>query len=337
VPTLLNDVAQRALFIVLIFIYSFGYISLDVFIACFVAIHFLLLIALSIYILKEDKPSLKIDAAYFKKSMLFGMLGFGAVFLFATTASMGIKLLDSVVLGQFITLDLVGVYAIAAFIPTFIEAPANALEKIALPKIADSMVKNDYVEIKKIYALSSRFLFALGALLFLLVNANIKDLLSFLPEIYQQGADVVIILSLSALFNLVTGSNNALVFNSDRFYVGVVFLIIIALCTLVMLYLFIPEAGLIGAAWAICISSILYNLFKYLFILIKYKIQPFGIYTLITLILLLALYFAEKMISLNFHPLLNIVLKSSLISGLFLLITFYFGVIDKKLFKLFKK
>lgn len=326
VPSLLNDVVQRALLLMLIFIYAFGWISLSVFIWGYIVIYACLSAALLFYIYRNDKPGLIPQGDIWSRSMLKHMLIFGAIFLLAGTASMGIKLLDSVILGQFISLDLVGVYAIAAFIPTFIEAPGNALDKIAGPRIADAMVKKDRDEIHKIYSLSSRYLFALGALLFLLVNLNIVDLLGFLPPIYGQGAEVVSILSLSALFNLVTGSNNALVFNSDRFYLGVAVLITIALCTLGLLYLFIPAAGIEGAAWAVCISSIVYNLFKFIFIRIRFGFQPFGRYTLVTFVSLVLLYVLGLLLPFHFHPVVNILLRSLLIGATFIFVMFRLGV-----------
>ena len=56
--------------------------------------------------------------------------------------------------------------------------------------------------------------------------------------------------------------------------------IIHLLLNLVMLYALIPIWGLEGAAWATCLSSLAYNLFKYLFIYLRFKLQPFDKRTL---------------------------------------------------------
>lgn len=320
VPALLNEVVQRVFFIIAVLIYAFGWISLSQFIVFYILIYALISLILLYYILREDNISLFIKGDLWNRKLIGQMLSFGLVFLLAGTASMGIKLLDSIILGQFFSLEMVGVYAIAAFIPTFIEAPANALDKIAAPRIADAIYKNDLDEINKIYSLSSRYLFALGSLLFLLVNLNIHDLLSFLPGVYAQGAGVVSVLSLSALFNLITGTNNALVFNSDRFYIGVTLLLTIAVLMLLLLYLFIPSAGLEGAAWAVCLSSIAYNLFKFVFIWIKFRLHPFGNHTLIVFTVLVLLYLAGLFLPLQFHPAINILFRTFFIGGLFVFI-----------------
>lgn len=46
------------------------------------------------------------------------------------------RYIDSVIIGMYLPLASVGVYAIAALIPTVIEAPLAAIEKISNPAIA---------------------------------------------------------------------------------------------------------------------------------------------------------------------------------------------------------
>lgn len=65
-------------------------------------------------------------------------------------------------LPKYLTLDLVGIYAIAAFIPTVIEAPINALDRIAAPKISFAWNVNDKSQIQEIYHKSSLYLFLFG-------------------------------------------------------------------------------------------------------------------------------------------------------------------------------
>jgi O-antigen/teichoic acid export membrane protein len=49
----------------------------------------------------------------------------------ASFASLGLKYLDSIMIAKYLPLAQVGIYTIAVFIPTVIEAPLNSLEKIA--------------------------------------------------------------------------------------------------------------------------------------------------------------------------------------------------------------
>lgn len=288
VPTFLNDVLNRALFLGVVVVYWLGWINLTGLIALYIGIYFLQLLLLLLYIAKSDVLSMKWNRKLFAWPQLKPMAAFGGLFLFLAFASMGLKLLDTVVLGQFVSLSLVGVYAVAVYIPTFIEAPLNALDKIAGARIADHINEDEWTEIEKIYRLSSKYLLFIGGYLFVLVFPNIESLLTFLPEIYQQGALPVKIISIGALFNLLTGSNNSIIFNSKRYGMGAMLLLLVLLLSVVMLYVLIPLYGITGAALAIMLSSVLYNAMKYLFIWHAFHIQPFDRGTVYSFVLILA-------------------------------------------------
>ncbi len=274
-PALGQEVLIRIFFIVLILLYAAGYMNLTGFIVAYVGTFVLQLLLLIVQAIRIGHLSLKPDWDFISRPFIREMLLYGWTVFLAGIASMAIKLLDSVVLGQFVPLGLVGVYGIASFIPTFIEAPVTALDKVANVRVAHAWEKNDMENIQDIYYKSARYLFLLGGLLFLLVTLNVPFLFRWLPEAYYQGVPVVAILSLGALFNLMTGSNTAIIFNSSRFTSGALALVLVAVFNLVMLYVLIPPFGLIGAAWATCLASLAYNLFKYVFIYARFKLQPF--------------------------------------------------------------
>ncbi len=279
-PALAQEVLIRLFFIALIVVYSFGIMSLRTFILAYAATYLLQFAIVFIQASLVGNISLKPGLSLMNKKMLKTMLVFGFTIFGAGIASMAIKLLDAVVLGKFVHIGLVGIYGIAAFIPTFIEAPVTALDKVANSRISHSFQQGDLENIRKIYFQSSRFLFLLGGLLFLLVVLNVKYLFKWLPPEFIVGVPVVKILSLAALFNLMTGSNTAIIFNSDKFKAGASALIGVALFNLLLLLFLIPRLGIEGAAWATCISSFAYNLFKYSFIYYKFKLQPFDLKTL---------------------------------------------------------
>jgi O-antigen/teichoic acid export membrane protein len=278
-PALVQEVLVRFFFIALIVVYSFGFMSLNAFVYVYAATYLLQLAIVLIQASLVGNISLVPDTRLLNKNALKSMLTFGFTIFGAGVASMAIKLLDAVVLGKFVHIGLVGIYGIAAFIPTFIEAPVTALDKVANSRVANSFQQGDMENIRKIYFQSSRFLFLLGGILFLLVVLNVKYLFKWLPPEFMVGVPVVKILSLAALFNLMTGSNTAIIFNSEKFRAGAAALIGVALLNLLLLLFLIPRFGIEGAAWATCISSFSYNLFKYSFIYYKFRLQPFDVKT----------------------------------------------------------
>ncbi len=314
-PALGQEVLIRVFFIALILIYSSGLINLSGFVSAYVGTFILQLVILIIQAIRVGHISLKPDWGFITKPLIKEMLVYGWTVFFAGIASMAIKLLDSIVLGQFVPLALVGVYGIASFIPTFIEAPVNALDKIANVRVAHAWEKNDMANIQDIYYKSARYLFLLGGILFLLVTLNAPYLFKWLPSTYYQGVPVVGILSLAALFNLMTGSNTAIIFNSNRFSSGAIALVMVAILNLVLLYVFIPRFGIEGAAWATCLASFTYNLFKYLFIYSRFKLQPFDKRTLFIALAIVISYGVSSILPL-FGNVIADVASHSLVAGI---------------------
>lgn len=289
-PALGQEVIIRLLFIILIFVFASGAISLETFIYYFVGTYLLQLILVTYQLIKIGNISFKPDRSLLTVEFLREIRKYAWMVFLAGIASMAIKLMDVIILGQFVPLALVGVYGIAAFIPIFIEAPINALDKVANSQISHSWEKNDIKNIQDIYYKSARYLYLLGGLLFLLITLNAPYVLKWLPTEYYQGLPVISILSLSALFNLMTGSNSSIIFTSDKFTDGAIALVSIAIIDIILLYTFIPIWGIEGAAWATCAASLLYNAFKWMYIKMKFKLQPFDFRTVYITAAIIATY-----------------------------------------------
>lgn len=338
-PSFMQEVAIRIFFIGLILLYIFFNFSIEILVWGFVLTYLVQLLAVGIYTLIIGRVSFIPEKTFVTKELLKEMLKYGWMVFPAGVASMAIKLLDAVVLGQFVSLSLVGVYSIAAFIPIFIEAPINALDKIANARISYSWEKNDLENIKEIYYKSARYLFILGGFLFLMVSLNAEHLFSFLPSNFLAGVPVIGILSLSALFNLMTGSNSAIIFTSEKFTAGAIGLILVAVLNLVLLYTLIPILGIEGAAWATCSASFAYNLFKYLYIWKKFKMQPFDRRTLLIGFSIAFTYLLTNFLPAFENQLMNIVITSISIVSIYGILIWFTRVADdlKEMIPFFKK
>lgn len=320
VPAFAQEIMIRLLFILLIIVYAFDSISFTSFVGGYLLIYLLQLVLLLIYAGKEGQLKLKPDFEKISKSALREMIGYGWMVFFAGIASMAIRLVDVVVLGRYVSLAMTGVYAIAAFVPTFIEAPLTALDKVANARIAYAWEHKDMNNIREIYYKSSRYLFIIGGALFLLVTLNAPHLFRWLPPVYKAGIPVIEILSLSALFNLITGSNTTIIFTSNRFYAGALAVISISVVNLLLMFWLIPDYGLEGAALATCISSFLYNAFKYIYILLRFKMQPFGLRTLLIGLAVLIAYGAGNLLPVYGNVWIDLLLTTTVAGGCYVLL-----------------
>ncbi len=323
IPTYLNDVVLRVLTIAVVSMYYIKWLNLDQFILAFTLIYAFQMLALLVYIFIFDTPGFRIDWHFFREQHFGSLIRYGLLLWFASVASIGLKYFDSIMIGQYLPLSFVGIYTVAAFIPTIIEAPLNAFDRIASSKIAFAWKDGNMEEIKSIYHKSSLYMFLIGGFLFLIVNLNIVDLLYFLPEGYQQGANIVIILSTGSLFNMATGLNAAVLFTSDKYRYGAIFLIALAILVLALQVLLIPLFGIAGAAMATVFASFFYNGLLFWFVKKHFNLQPFERENSILLFLVLLLFATGWFLPSTGLPWLNIAYKSALISLIYIGVVYY--------------
>ena len=329
VPSYLNDVYVRVAYILLIVIYFFEWITLPQFIGSYIGIYALQLILLIVYLLKEDKPSLLIDWSFFKQQGLKEMISFGLLLSFSSIAALGLKTLDSVLIGKFLPLGFVGIYAIASFIPTIIETPLNALDRIVTAKVAHAVVENDMAEVKDVFYKSVKYLSLIGGLLFVGINCNISFLLELVGKDFEQGTMVVWIISVGALINMMGGANTSIIFYSSKYWQGALLLFLLVIITFISNMLLIPRYGINGAAISTAISSLLYTLIKLALIYKKFKFQPYTINTLKTIGIILVCLAMNFLLPTFDSPLVNILLRSIALGGTYLLLTYWLKIVPE--------
>lgn len=329
IPNYLNDIVVRLLTIGVVSVYYLHWINLHQFIAAFVGIYVLQSIGLMIYIFSFDKPGWRIDWEFLRHQKFRQIINYSMLLWFAGVASIGLKYFDSLIIGKYMPLSFVGIYAVAAFIPSIIEAPLNAFDKIASARIAFAWKEGKMDEIQTIYRKSSIYLFIFGGLLFLNVNLNIHDLLTFLPAGYEAGGSVVLILSLATLYNMATGLNGPVLFMSERYRTGAVFLVILALIALPLQLIFIPMFGVNGAALATALASIFYNSLLYIYVYKHFKLQPFSKANLQVTFIIAILFLIGWFLPDTGNRILNIVFRSGLISLIYGIIIYRLGFADE--------
>ena len=318
IPTYLNDIVVRFMAIAVVSLYYLKCFTLDQFIMAFVAIYGIQMIGLLVYIFQFDRPGFKIDWPYFREQNFVQLIRYGLLLWFASVASIGLKFFDAIMIGQYMPLAFVGIYTVAAFIPTIIEAPLNAFDRIAASKIAFAWKENNREEINSIYQKSSLYMFMIGGFLFLNVNINIYDLFTFLPEGYDQGAPIVIILSLASLYNMATGLNAAILFNSDKYKLGALFLISLAVIVLALQIILIPWLGMVGAATATALASFIYNSLLFWYVKKHFNLQPFEKENKILLFLIIVLFAVGFLLPSTGYPIINIIYKGIIISSIYI-------------------
>ena len=321
VPTLINDVLVRIGSIILFTIYFLKWVTLSQFVFLYVGIYGGQFLILLIYLFIEDNITLKIDREHLSKQDVTGMYKYGLLMSVAALSALGLKYLDSVMLGLYQpkqaglnALDVIGIYSIAAFVATIVETPINALDKIIVGNISDSWAKNNMANIKDVYFKSSKYLFLAGGLLFILVNLNLDSLFALMPDKdFSLGKSVVLIISLGTLINMATGCNDAILTTSNRYKYILYLLVGLFIVALINYMIFIPLFGMIGAAMATTFSTFLYNASKFALIRRFFHLQPFSIFTLKILGVIVSTFIVCSFIPVILNPYVTIVVRSTAI------------------------
>ncbi|MEP7170199.1 MAG: polysaccharide biosynthesis C-terminal domain-containing protein [Bacteroidota bacterium] len=329
-PTLLNDVMVRLVSILLFTIYHIKVIDRDQFVFLFCSIYGLQVIVLLIYIFIVDKPKMKVDKAFLKEQNPKAMFVYGLVISLAALSSLGLKYLDVVMLGKFVPLSLVGIYAISAFIPTVIEAPLSALEKIALTTIAQARSNNNMNDIREIYFKSSKYLLLIGGILFLGINLNIDSLFKLMPDKdFALGKYVVLIISTGTLVNMATGTNDSIIYTSEKYVYGTYMLFVLFVMAIINNLIFIPRYGIEGAAFATALSALIYNSMKFIFIWRSFHLQPFDRKTLLIIFNIIFCWTIVFFIPHLENAVVDIIFRSIIITFVFGMITYVLKIVPE--------
>jgi O-antigen/teichoic acid export membrane protein len=230
--------------------------------------------------------------------------------------------IDKTMLNQYIEIENIAYYSVAIFITTVIAVPSRAMHQITYPITAKLMTEGKHDELNDLYKKTSITLQIVGGLVLVGILVNIKQLYLLLPASYSGGIFVVFTIGISKYFDLILGNNNAIIFNS-KYYKAVLFLgLLLAFFAITLNMLFIPMYGINGAALATLISITLYSLAKLLFVVVKMKLYPFSNKTLLSFGILIATFLLFYYWDFPFNPILNIVLKSILVTILYVFVNY---------------
>lgn len=299
--------------ILLLLVYA-KWISTDTFLIALVLLYVLRMLVMKVYAYYLRKPVLDFNFPANSKVIL----QYSALIILGGSAAVVLLEIDKVMINQFIKIENVAYYSVAIFIATVISVPSRAMHQIVYPLTAEILTKKDAIGLKDLYQRSSLTLFIVSGIIYLLIILNLEELYRLLPVEYRNGFGVVLIIGLAKVYDAILGNNNAILYNSDYYKALLVMGVFLALMTIFFNLWLIPEYGLFGAAVASFTSLSIYNTVKLIFVKMRFGILPFTaeMVKVFWILVLLALVF--YFIAFPFHPILNILIKSFLITVIYM-------------------
>lgn len=334
----LTDIFTRVGQLVLVVVYSYGGMERDALVISYIGVFALQLMILIGYLLWIKQVSIKINWKFFGTLDKREIIAFAGLMTLTSFASLGIKFIDQLMIGHFLDESAVGIYATSVMICVVMEIPFNSLERIAQPKIAEAWNFKRTAEIQTVYEMSSRYMFFLGSVLFCLLWAGIDFFYQLIPAEYSAGRAAFYIMSVSSLINLLTGVNSSIISLSHKYFMSSVLLLVLIGVAFFANNIFIEPLGISGAAIATLLSIGSFNILKYFYILLRFKMQPFSKQTLFIFIGLLICFLFICALGMAVSPLVKAILGSVFTIAVFSILNIKFETIPEinKLFRKFK-
>lgn len=247
-------------------------------------------------------------------------LRYSLYILLAGSAGAIILDIDKVMIPDKEAFEVAAYYSVAVFIGSFIEAPSRAMRQILQPITSKTLNNNDNKEVANLYKKSSINLLLIGGLFFLLINCSVSELFKLLPDGFAGGELVVLLISLVKLYNMFLGNNGDIINNSKFYRITLPFGLGMAISVYFLnkLFYFDMDYGTDGLALATFITLFVFNSLKLFFVQAKFRMNPFTNKTILMIGMILFLFGAFYYWDFNFHPIVNIALKSILIGIVYL-------------------
>lgn len=332
----ISEVLVRSIVMILLIGVHFNWLAKDTFVYCVALAYFAQLIAMKLYAISIKMPVWRIAIpANFREIIYYSLF-------IIVSGGIAVMLVDfdKVMIPQYLSVEQNALYAVAIFISTVIAVPSRAMTQIVAPITARLMTENKHDELNDLYQKSAINLQVIGGFIMLLIFVNIKEMYQLIPKDYSGGIWVVFMIGLSKFYDVLLGNNNSIIVNTKYYRTVLLFGIATVVLMIVLNMVLIPLYGIEGSALATLITVAAYNTVKLFFVVKKMDLFPFTKKTLYSLLIIALCFGLFYNWDFPFHAVINIALKSLLLSVLYLFLNYRFAIsqeINEFVNKLIKK
>lgn len=242
----------------------------------FVASIVLTCIAFAVYTIKKSPLAIRwersVNVSPVRKELLFFSLPLFAVVMLQSITTWT----DTLMLGYFKMPDVVGLYNAALPLANLLPIILASMNFLYLPIASQLFAKNQIEEIKRTYAVLTKWIFSATLPIFLILFLFPEAVLNILFGSRYIGAAIALqILSLGFFTHSILGpnGNTLIVIGKTRFLMWSV--LITAIVNIILNVALIPPLGIIGAAIATTSALVIKNIFLSIRLYSLSKVQPF--------------------------------------------------------------
>lgn len=296
--------------------FVFGY----VFSLCFPAMY---LVGLLIW---RKQFSMKRNLGFIQPSLRKEMINLSFFGLLGSVSSVALTNVDTILVSKYLGLPLTGIYIIGFFFGTIILVPAVALGKISSTFIAEAWKENDMKMISDIYFKSSINQLFAALLFFILMVANLHNIIKILGPEYKEGEWVIILIAFSKLIISSTGSSIQILGTSHKFQVQTYSMVVLVFLSVIFYMIFIPLYGITGAALGSLFSLSIAALLRVFYLKRIMNLFPYRLIHLKCVTIGLAAFAIGKFIPVIDNLYFDLIIRCSVISVVFIGICYLFHI-----------
>jgi O-antigen/teichoic acid export membrane protein len=231
----------------------------------------------------------KVTRRFFKKILMLCGFVWGGTLIYNLAAAA-----DTIIIALIFPdgAGMVGLFTFAQYLTSIIQAPQRSIVAASVAHLSQAWKDKDYARINRIYQRSSINQLIFSAAMFCLIWLNYNDAINTLnlQQEYKVVLDVFLFMGLMRIIDMGTGVSGQIISTSTFWRFDFITGIILLAIMLPLNWILTKQLGLIGPAIANLISFFIYNLIRYLFLLRKFKMQPFTIRSLLAILLAGACY-----------------------------------------------
>ncbi len=330
IPELINTVLYKVFLAVLILSIYFGYASEQIIAPAILLFFIAVAISLFVYLwslraIRLRAGLLEVGIVKFKEIMKYS--GFSGLNIIGSTLAFRV---DVIMIGSMLSMEAVGIYSILMFLTNVIEIPRRSISKIASPIISNAWEVSDVDEIEGIYKKSSIniMIAAIGVFLVIWFSLPVLDWLATGVDRFYVGRYVFLFLALGKLIDSLMSVNSEVIIYSKYYKANLYFVLFLGISNVILNYLLIKEYQLLGAAMATSLSYLLFNLLKFIYIWLRFKISPFTFRTAKLLGLALFLFAVGQSAMSYFESVVAYLLTIALVSMIYAASVYFLAISD---------
>ena len=326
VPAFLREIVTRILLITLVFLFACDMLTVNQFYYGFVIVYLLAFLILVFYSIRKLHFRASNAQLFVRNKSYHAQLKYAGGMLLLLLFTNVANFVDGIFLSAYLGLGALGIYARPLLLGQMIQVPYRAISLISIPIIREAIVDNNITKVRELNASISINLLFIGCFLFSLLISNVDNIFSLFPAEYVIAKDVLYIIALGRLFDMAFGLNSEIL-NYSKYYKALVLFSSIMMCITILGNAFlIPHFGLNGAAAAVTISLVIFNLMKTWLIWKKFRFHCFSKHYVTLILLSLStigiLHFIPTFQFIHHHmflnSLINIAFKSTIVAILFI-------------------